>query len=235
MAVLDLYLKAHKEQFFGPASNIYAFSPDIIPSSYYLSPMFRLFQFFSDSKWNRLNLITPGLYGTIQGSFIGVPRATRFRIAAKAPKDGVYRVLLRGAATANEIGVKAKSLGLDRQVQLRATPGSLDFYDKQAVFTAERQPLDVSIYTTAELERLIPEEIVAVNNRYQYFDLGTVEAKAGKHTFYFAKADNNPLLVEGILLMPEEEYQRLELPPNVRQLDPATDLCCAPLADEAGG
>ena len=75
-AALDLYIKSNPDRFFGPASNIYAFSPETIPSSYYLSPMFRLFQFFSDSKWNRLNLITPGLYGTIKGSFIGVPVAT---------------------------------------------------------------------------------------------------------------------------------------------------------------
>jgi hypothetical protein len=231
-AALDLYIKAHKDRFFGPAANIYAFSPDIIPSSYYLSPMFRLFQFFSDSKWNRLNLITPGLYGTIQGSFIGVPRATTFRIAAKAPEPGRYRVLLRGAATANTIRVKAKSLGLDETVELRARSGYLDFYDKRAVFTANRQPLDVNAYTPAELERLIPGDIVAVNNRYHYFDLGTVEAtKGGKHTFYFTKQDTNPLLVEGIVLIPEEEYRTLELPPNVRILD-TSDLCCAPLGGQ---
>jgi hypothetical protein len=233
-AALDLYVKARPEQFFAPASNIFAFSPDIIPSSYYLSPMFRLFQFFSDSKWNRLNLITPGLYGTIRGSFIGVPRATRFRIAAKLPEAGRYHVLLRGAATANEITVQAKSLGLDETLQLRAKPGVLDFFDKREVFTSARKPLDVSQYTTAELERLIPSDIVAVNNRYQYFDLGVVEGKAGKHTFYLAKEDNNPLLVEGILLIPEEEYQELELPPNVRVLDANGGLCCEPLTVEEG-
>jgi hypothetical protein len=229
MAALDLYVKTHPEQFFAPASNIFAFSPDIIPSSYYLSPMFRLFQFFSDSKWNRLNLITPGLYGTIRGSFIGVPRATRFRIATKAPENGRYHVLLRGAATANEITVQAKSLGLDETLQLRAEPGVLDFFDKREVFTAARKPLDVSQYTTAELERLIPSDIVAVNNRYQYFDLGVVDAKAGKHTFYFAKKDNNPLLVEGILLIPEAAYQELKLPSNVQVLHADAPLCCEPL------
>jgi hypothetical protein len=121
---------------------------------------------------------------------------------------------------------------LDETVELRARPGDLDFYDKRAVFTANRQPLDVNAYTPAELERLIPGDIVAVNNRYQYFDLGTVEAtKGGKHTFYFTKQDTNPLLVEGIVLIPEEEYRTLELPPNVRILD-TSDLCCAPLGGQ---
>ncbi len=192
--------------------------------------MFRLFQFFSDSKWNRLNLITPGLYGTIKGSFIGVPVATRFRIAAKVPAPGKYHVLLRGTATANQISVKGKTLGLNEQLTLQAAPGAVDFYDKRDVFASVRKPLDVGAYTIPELERLIPTDIVAVNNRYQYFDLGTVEAaKAGKHTFYFAKEDNNPLLVEGIVLIPETEYQKLGLPPNVKLLDPEKDLCCQPL------
>ena len=234
-AALDLYIKANPDRFFGPASNIYAFSPETIPSSYYLSPMFRLFQFFSDSKWNRLNLITPGLYGTIKGSFIGVPVATRFRIAAKVPAPGKYHVLLRGAATANEISVKAKSLGLDEKLTLRAPPGAMDFYDKRDVFSAARKPIDISTYTIPELERLIPNDIVVVNNRYQYFDLGTVDApKAGKHTFYFSKEDNNPLLVEGIVLVPETEYQKLGLPPNIKLLDPGKDPCCQPLAGSAG-
>ena len=234
-AALDLYIKANPDRFFGPASNIYAFSPETIPSSYYLSPMFRLFQFFSDSKWNRLNMITPGLYGTIKGSFIGVPVATRFRIAANVPAPGKYHVLLRGAATANEISVKAKSLGLDEKLTLRAPPGAMDFYDKRDVFSAARKPIDISTYTIPELERLIPNDIVVVNNRYQYFDLGTVDApKAGKHTFYFSKEDNNPLLVEGIVLVPETEYQKLGLPPNVKLLDPEKDPCCQPLAGSAG-
>ena len=229
-AALDLYIKSNPDRFFGPASNIYAFSPETIPSSYYLSPMFRLFQFFSDSKWNRLNMITPGLYGTIKGSFIGVPVATRFRIAASVPAPGKYHVMLRGAATANEISVKAKTLGLDEKLTLRAPPGAMDFYDKRDVFSAVRKPIDISTYTIPELERLIPNDIVVVNNRYQYFDLGTVDApKKGKHTFYFAKEDNNPLLVEGIVLVPETEYQKLGLPPNVKLLDPEKDLCCQAL------
>ncbi|MFN8464500.1 MAG: hypothetical protein U0X20_03080 [Caldilineaceae bacterium] len=234
-AALDLYIKSNPDRFFGPASNIYAFSPETIPSSYYLSPMFRLFQFFSDSKWNRLNMITPGLYGTIKGSFIGVPVATRFRIAASVPAPGKYHVLLRGAATANEISVKAKSLGLDEKLTLRAPPGAMDFYDKRDVFSAVRKPIDISTYTIPELERLIPNDIVVVNNRYQYFDLGIVDApKKGKHTFYFSKEDNNPLLVEGIVLVPETEYQKLGLPPNVKLLDPEKDLCCRPLSGSTG-
>jgi hypothetical protein len=232
VAALDLYIKAHPEAFFGVSSNIFAFNPDIIPSSYYLSPMFRLFQFFSDSKWNRLNMITPGLFGTIRGSFVGIPRATQFRIEAKFPEAGKYRILLRGAATVNTIEASATGLGYRKELALRASPNALSFFDQREVFSSGRQPLDVSQYTPDELERLIPSDVVAVNNRYEFFDLGTVDAKAGKQTFYFNKKDGNPLLVEGILVLPEETYQSLALPPNVTLLESGDQLCCRPLIEE---
>jgi len=226
LAALDLWLKANPKQFFGPSSNIFAFNPDVIPSSYYLSPMFRLFQFFSDSKWNRLNLITPGLYGTIRGSFIGVPRATQFRIEAKFPQEGRYRVLLRGAATDNLLRVQAKKAGYEVEVELRSPAGALGFYDQRTVFTPGRRPLDISQYTRAELGRLMPGEIVGINLRNVYFDLGTVEARAGAQTFFFDKQDDNPLLVEGIAIVPEEAYENLTLPANVRLIDSADALSC---------
>ena len=177
---------------------MFAFSPDIIPSSYYLSPMFRLFQFFSDSKWNRLNMITPGLFGTINGSFIGVPRATTFRIDAKFPADGPYHLLLRGAATVNELTATSKRLGYRRDLVLHTSNDAVTFYDQREVFAAGRKPLDISGYSTADLGRLIPAVIVAVNNKYQYYDLGTVTARKGTATFYIDKHDANPMLVKGI-------------------------------------
>ncbi len=226
LAALDLWLKANPKQFVGPSSNIFAFNPDIIPSSYYLSPMFRLFQFFSDSKWNRLNLITPGLYGTMRGSFIGVPRATQFRIEVRFPEEGRYRVLLRGAATSNLLRVEARSAGYEAEVELRSPAGALDFYDQRTVFAATRQPLDISQYTREELGKLMPGEIVGINARNVYFDLGTVEAKAGSQTFFFDKQDDNPLLVEGIAIVPEDVYENLTLPANVRLLTSADALSC---------
>ncbi len=228
-AALDLFIKANADRFFVPSSRIFAFSPDIIPSSYYLSPMFRLFQFFSDSKWNRLNMITPGLFGTIKGSFIGLPRPTRFRIDAKFPEAGKYRLLLRGAATWNHLAVRARSLGYATTIELRAAPGMLDLYDQKTAFSANRKAIDMEQYTVEELERLIPGDIVAVNNSYQYFDLGTVEAGKGLHSLYFDKQDGNPLLVEGILAIPEETYQNLRLPENVRWVRSVRDLCCQTL------
>ncbi len=101
------------------------------------------------------------------------------------------------------------------------------FFDQKSVFDSDRKPLDISQYTVEELGKLIPSDIVAVNNRYEYFDMGTVNATKGAHTFYFDKHDNNPLLVEGILVIPEETYRTLGLPDNVHLLESPDELCCA--------
>lgn len=221
---VDLYLKAHPDQFFQPSSIIFPFNKNVVPSSHYLSPMFRLFQFFSDSKWNRLEMITPGLYGSVTGSFIGLPRKTTFRIDAKFPQAGTYRLLISGSSTVNELLVKSKGLGLDRPLSLTAADTSVVFFEQDQVFSSDRQAYDVSGYSVEELELMIPAEIVAVNYQFRYIDVGTVEAPAGTHAIYFDKLDDNPLLVEGVLAIPDDVYENLQLPDNVTLLEPGSGL-----------
>jgi hypothetical protein len=232
-AALNLYIKANGSRFAKPDSTIFAFNPNVVPSSYYLSPMFRLFQFFSDSKWNRLNMITPGLYGTINGAFTAFPNATKFRMNVTFPAAGSYRLLLRGAATANHLSLRAARLNLARDVELRAPERAVSFYDQREVFTPGRKPLNLDGYTVEEVSRLIPAEIVAINNQFTYFDLGTVTAPAGRVSISFEKLDNSPLIVEGVLAIPEADYQGITLPPSVQLLDSPADLCCGSLAPPA--
>ncbi|MCX6080157.1 MAG: hypothetical protein NTW32_11540 [Chloroflexi bacterium] len=231
VSILNLYEKAHRESFFRPSSTILAFNPDLISSSYYLSPMFRLFQFFSDSKYNRLNMITPGLWGTIEGGFIGVPRATAIRIDVTLPEAGEYHLLLRGAASKTELLMQSKLYTEKQYLLLQSDPANLGFYDKKLVFSSARKPLDVSTYSPAELGKLIPTDVVVINGKYQYFDLGSVTGAKGKYAFYFDKLDDAPLLVEGLLLIGEEEYRSLALPPNVQAVQ-EKDLCCGPVIIE---
>jgi len=65
-----------------------------------------------------------------------------------------------------------------------------------------------------------------VNYKFAYIDLGTVHGSKGTHTMYFDKHDNNPMLVEGVLVIPEEIYQDLQLPENVYLVAPDSDFCC---------
>jgi hypothetical protein len=224
-SALDLYKKRTLKQFFTPSSTILPFTPDLISSSYYLSPMFRLFQFFSDSKYNRLNMITPGLWGTIQGSFIGVPRATTFRIDVTFPSEGEYHLLMRGAASAADMQITSKLFPETLSLLLASSPQNLAFFDKKLVFSSARSPMDMSSYTLEEIGKLIPSDVVVVNYEYQYYDLGMVSANKEKYPIYFKKLNDAPILVEGILIVPESVYQTLDIPLNVTVVSP-NELCC---------
>lgn len=224
-STLDLFEKKNKTQFFRPSSVILPFDPEQISSSYYLSPMFRLFQFFSDSKYNRLDMITPGLWGTLEGGFIGVPREAPFRIDVTLPEEGEYRLLLRGAVSAVDMEMESRLFAEPQRISLASDPSNLAFFDKRLVFSSGRTPLDVSQYTRKELGLLIPTDVVVVNYQYQFFDLGVVSAAKGKYPIYFNKLNDAPMLVEGILVVPEEVYQTLTLPENVTVVQPG-ELCC---------
>ena len=214
-AALDIWSVDHPGSFSVPTPTGSAFNSDVITSSYYLSPMFRLYLFFSDTKFNRAEMITPGIFGTLKGSFTGLPRATQIKIPVKIPEPGRYRVLMRAAATANDVTVKSKSLGLDSTSELRSPPDALQFFSKASVYAANRMPTPVSDLSVAQLEKLIPNELVPVNLRFVYQDLGVVTAEAGSHTITIDKLDSNPMLVEGLLLIPESDYQNVTLPPSV--------------------
>jgi len=224
-SALDLYLKANKTQFFRPSSVILPFDPEQISSSYYLSPMFRLFQFFSDSKYNRLEMITPGLWGTIEGGFIGVPREAPFRVDVTLPEEGEYHLLMRGAISAVDMEMTSKLFSEPQRITLASDPSNLVMFDKRLVFSSSRVPFDTSGYTNRELGMLIPSDVVAVNYQYQFFDLGVVTASKGKYPIYFNKLNDAPLLLEGILVIPEDVYKSLTLPLNVTVVQP-DELCC---------
>ena len=234
-AALDIWSVDNPGSFFVPTPKGSAFDSDVITSSYYLSPMFRLYLFFSDTKFNRAEMITPGIFGTLKGSFTGLPRATEVKIPVKIPEAGRYRVLMRAAATANEVAVRSKSLGLDSTVELRSPPDALQFFGKQAVYAANRAPTPVPDVSVQQLERLIPEELVPVNLRFVYHDLGVVTAEAGAHTIAIDKLDSNPLLLEGVLLIPDGDYQDLELPPSVRVVEDVNDLGCSEISEVRSG
>jgi hypothetical protein len=214
---LDLWTLQHRDAFFSPSPKMFPFNSDIVASSYYLSPMFRAFLMFSTTKWNRTDMITPGVYGTLKGSFVAVPRATQFTITVRAATADRYRVLMRGAVTGNALTVDSTTLPIQRSVELNPTPGAVDFYSPETVYSRDRVPAAVGSLSIGDLQTRIDEGLVAVNSRNEYHDLGTVEISAGSHTLRFDKLDGNPLLVEGVVLIPESAYQEMsaETAPNV--------------------
>lgn len=231
---LDLWTLQNRESFFTPSPKMFPFDSDIVASSYYLSPMFRAFLMFSTTKWNRTEMITPGVFGTLNGSFVAVPRATRLTIQVKVPDDGRYRVLVRGAATGNALTVTSPTLDLLRSVELQPTPGTVDFYTQDTVYTPDRVPEDVSDLTIPELEERLDTGLVAVNSRNEYHDLGVIDMTAGGHALRFDKLDGNPLLVEGVVLVPEAEYDALAEVGSSTIITDVSQLECGTVYDVFG-
>jgi hypothetical protein len=140
--------------------------------------------------------------------------------------DGEYRVLLRGAMAGNAVTVDAPGLGYLRSVELRSSSDAMQFFAEDTVYTPGRVPVDVSALSIGELESAIDDGLVPVNLRYEYQDLGTVEATAGTHGFRFDKLDANPMLVEGIVVIPEDEYRMLSFDDRVQVVDSPSALDC---------
>lgn len=226
-AELDVWAIDNPEAFHVPSTKVFAFNSDIIASSYYLSPMFRLYLFFSDTKWNRTEVITPGIFGSLRGSFIGVPRPTRFTVPVVVPDDGRYRVLLRTAATANLLDVRSDTLGFDTSMEVRSPPDALQVFSTDVLYEPTRVATDISGQSPEQLESQIGDGLVPINLRYAYQDLGTVDATAGPHTFVFDKLDANPMLAEGVLLVPEREYDTVALPSEMSFVEDVSDLDCS--------
>ncbi|GLZ36699.1 hypothetical protein [Actinokineospora sp. NBRC 105648] len=225
-SALDLYLLRHPEAFSGPDARMFAFNADVVASSYYLSPMFRSFLLFSNTKWNRTGMITPGVFGTLRGSFIGLPRATQVSVPVKLAEPGRYRVLMRTANTANTLHVTSASLSYDRTLELRSPAAEVKLFPAADVYDKDRVAVDMSGMSVERLEAAIPGEFVPVNSGYGFQDLGVVDASAGTHTFAIDKTDTNPMLFEGMVLVPEDVYQSLGLPANVTPItDPNTLEC----------
>lgn len=231
---IDLWTLGHRAAFSTPSPKMFPFNSDIVASSYYLSPMFRAFLMFSNTKWNRTDMITPGVFGTLKGSFVAIPRATQFTLTVKAETAGRYRVLLRGAATGNAVTVDSPTLDLQRSLELRPSPDAVQIYTADSVYSSDRVPADVEDLSIGELQARIDGGLVAVNSRNEYHDLGTVEMTAGSHTLSFDKLDGNPLLVEGVVIIPEPAFQKLMTAPVPDVITSATELQCNKTYDVFG-
>ncbi|MCA0295034.1 MAG: hypothetical protein LCH96_06910 [Actinobacteria bacterium] len=225
---IDLWVASHKDAFFTPTPKTFPFDPNVVASSYYLSPMFREYLLFSNTKWNRTGMITPGVFGTLNGSFVAVPRATSFTIPVTVPDAGRYHVLLRGSFSANQVTITSKGLGLSTSSELRSSADHLQYFTKDTVYTPDRTAVDTSQLSVADLEaRISSGDLVPVNLSNEYQDLGVVQAdRKGGQNVVVTKTDGNPMLVEGIVLVPEEEYQQAVTQTAVEVVDPSAKLSC---------
>ncbi|MDH3306662.1 MAG: hypothetical protein OEO77_03980, partial [Acidimicrobiia bacterium] len=141
-------------------------------------------------------------------------------------RPGSYRVLLRGAPTANQLQISAPSLGYEHSVEVRSTPDSLQYFTQETVYTAQRVAVDTDHLSVGQLEDRIGTDLVPVNVRYAYVDLGLVQAVPGLHAFTIEKSDDNPILLEGLVLVPSDDFDSLSLPDNFAVVDDLNEARC---------
>ena len=156
-----------------------------------------------------------------------MPRATRFTIPTVVTTPGKYRVLMRAAATANDLDVSSATLGFSTSAELRSPDDALQFFDVDEIYEPDRVATDTSAMSVEQLEETVPSELVPINLRYVYHDLGTVDAAAGAHSFVVDKNDDNPMLVEGVLLIPEDTYASVSVPEEITIADGPSELRCS--------
>jgi hypothetical protein len=155
-------------------------------------------------------------------------------VPIKVPETGRYRLLMRTANTANTLHVTSPSLGYDQTLELRSPSSNVKFFPTADVYATDRVAVDTSAMTVSAIESSIPDELVPVNFGYSYQDLGVIDAKAGSHTIAIDKSDNNPMLFEGMMLVPEAVYENLTLPSGVVPIENPNDLQCSERTESTG-
>jgi hypothetical protein len=68
---------------------------------------------------------------------------------------------------------------------------------------------------------MIPKKIMPVSDQFTYVHLGTTDLLEGKHVLFLHKNDSNPLVIEGVLLMPvQKQAASVPLKTSIRYLTP---------------
>ncbi|MFV0373686.1 hypothetical protein [Microbacterium sp.] len=231
-ATVDLWAEQHRDAFFAPSPKILPFNPDLVSSNYYLSPMFREFLLFSNTKWNRTEMITPGVFATLDGSFVAAPHATEVTVPISLPRDGRYHLLLRGAATVNTVTVDDSGLDLHADVELRGSADAMQYYSADTVYTPHRTALDLGGSSAASVGASLDAGVVPVSGGDEYYDLGVVSGTAGRTQLTITKKDDNQLLMEGVLVIPESDYRADAT--DSRIVTSPSELSCTDTSDVQG-
>jgi hypothetical protein len=212
--LLDVYAKTHTGSFVTPDQTYFAFSPDHVPSSYYSERVVTMTNLLEGSKYNLIGIVMPGIFDTLSSTFVGLPKSdVTLRFSVNVPEEGNYQILLRGIATKNHLSIEQDNTTIDRTIDERDS--HVQYYEA-GVPMIDAKRVEVTEFSAEEVENMIPGEIVPVSNRFDYIRLGMLPLREGVNWIFMTKHDNNPLVVEGILALNEEESSRLsQYPSNI--------------------
>lgn len=210
---LDLYAIAHPESFVRPDPSLFAFSPDILSSSYYFGVVFPMLHLLSPSSYNLFRIMMPGPFDTLSATFVGLRKPTTVRFPVVIPENGAYAVFLRAAATDHALALRVDD-GPTFSVEIDRSQTSTRYVTAQSAPFGTQAPADLDAITRDELAARIPKDIMPMSDRFDYLRLGTFNLEKGKRVLFLTKNDDNPLIAEGVLLLPVQKVEAIPRPPT---------------------
>jgi len=208
--LLDLFVMRHPEQFSRPDDSSFAFNADHIPSSRYFGIIYAMLTLFQNSKYNLLNMSVPGIYDTLTGTFVGLPKKTliRFPVVASAKED--YVVFVRGIFTRNTMKVQMNGSTISRTLNERESP--IVYVNAKTYLDYAPAVVETGQLSNAQLEKSTPLSTLPISSQFQYIRIGQFSVEKGRNWLYLSKEDKNPMVVEGILLLKAREEQGILSP-----------------------
>ena len=202
---MDLYLKDRPERFTRPSSSTFAFDQNQVPSTYYTSVIYSMFTLFKATKFNFMNIVMPGTFDTLTGTFVGLPGPTKIFFKVDVPAEGEYELLLRGITTRNDLRVRTN--GAKPFLRHITEEESKTLYLTRGGFQGKQdQNVDTKLFTMEELSSYLPSQIIPVSYQFNYASLGKMHLPAGRSYVLVEKLDKNPMVVEGIAAIDPAQF-----------------------------
>lgn len=212
-ARLDLYVRENKTAFFRPDQSSFAFNPDHLPNSEYFGMMLPMLNLLTESSYNIMRTIMAGSFDTFTTSFVGLLKPTSIRFPITVPKSGTYEVLLRSIPTQHQFAVRLDD-GPITSITVTPSDSSTYYVSTKSVPFSVRSVIDPKTTSIETLQTQIPNTIMPVGDAFSYVSLGILGLTEGDHKLYLTKNDTNPLIIEGVLLLP---IQKKTQDPPLRQ------------------
>lgn len=198
---LDVYLNRSPQALVRPEQYLQPFTSNQVPSSAYFGLIYSMFNLLANGKYNYLDIIMPGPFDTVTGTFVGLPKRTSLQFTMMPEEAGRYALYMRGIFTKNNVAFRLHDERMERNFE--ANDGATVYIETETLYATTRKEVDVSEETVQSLSKRIPEEIMPVSYRFDYQKIGTVELSRGRNVLYMEKRDENPMIVEGVVLVPE--------------------------------
>ncbi|MDO8469125.1 MAG: hypothetical protein Q7S29_05200 [Candidatus Peribacter sp.] len=218
--LLDLYAKEHEHLFFRPDQSSFAFMEEHTPSSQYFGTVFPMLNLLTASAYNIYQIMMPGPYDTLTTSFVGLIKPTALRFPLTVSRNGTYEILLRSIPTQHNLAMR-----LDRgpvsSVTTAPENSSTRYMTVESAAFGKQSFADISRISSDILGSMIPQKIMPTGDQFEYMHLGTMDLSEGQHVLFLHKNDSNPIVIEGILLLPvQKQAASIPLETDVRFVSP---------------